>query len=96
MLKIKDFKLSIIALLLAVLLLFSACDGVKTGNADKSNSNNKTQSGDALQDGNDSTENGDSEEETLKEIGKKHVDKDDNGKCDKCKKSVLIISTFLQ
>ena len=90
MLKIKDFKLSIIALLLAVLLLFSACDGVKTGNADKSNSNNKTQSGDALQDGNDSTENGDSEEETLKEIGKKHVDKDDNGKCDKCKKSVLI------
>lgn len=80
MFKIKEFKKSIIAILLVLMVLLTACNG-------GSNDGQNQTSGDTLTPGNSSGE-------TLEEIKKNHKDDDNNGRCDKCNESVLIKIDF--
>ena len=96
MFKIKEFKKSIIAVLLVIMVLLTACKGETNSNSNVNSGSGQNQTQNENQNPNNTPSNGDSlkpdnsKGETLEEIKKKHKDDDNNGKCDKCNKSVLI------
>ncbi len=94
MFKIKEFKKSLIAILLVLMLFLTACKGDTNSNSNTNSGGGENQTQSGVQDGTPSNGDGlkpDNEKgETLEEIKKNHKDDDNNGKCDKCNESVLI------
>ena len=106
MFKKMNCKKSIICLTVALMLFLSACNVTITsdekpnpnGTLTSNPSQSETQNGSSNPDGtvNKPSGNGDTikpdntNSETLEEVKADHIDKDNNGKCDKCNKSVLV------
>lgn len=94
MFKIKEFKKSLIAILLVLMLFLTACKGDTNSNSNTNSGGGENQTQSGVQDGTPSNGDGlkpDNEKgETLEEIKKNHKDDDNNGRCDKCNESVLI------
>ena len=106
MFKKMNCKKSIICLTVALMLLLSACNVTITsdekpnsnGTLTSNPSQSETQNGSLNPNGtvNKPSGNGDTikpdntNSETLEEVKADHIDKDNNGKCDKCNESVLV------
>ncbi len=96
MFKIKELKKSIIAVLLVIMLLLAACKDETNSNSNVNSGSGQNQTQNENQNPNNTPSNGDSlkpdnsKGETLEEVKKNHKDDDNNGRCDKCNKSVLI------
>ena len=82
------FKKSIIAIIVALMLLLSACNNASSGGENPNSNGNSTNKPIQSQSQNNTTS------EAFEEINKNHKDNDNNGRCDKCNKSVLIKIDF--
>ncbi len=97
MLKFKNLKISIIAVILTLALLLSACGKSEKAKVNSSQTNSTISQN---QTGNNTVTNGDTikpennNNVTLEDVQADHVDKDGNGKCDKCNESVLVYIDF--
>ncbi len=104
MLKIKK---SFLAISLILVLLLSACKGDAPTNNSGSSETVTGSKPTTSQDGNsipstsskpsldgDTLKPDDTNSETIEDVKADHIDKDDNGKCDKCNESVLIYIDF--
>ncbi len=91
---ISNFKKAIISILLILMLTLTACDGSSAGGSEPQSGSSGNNSGINSSVNSDNNSDASSKEPTFEEIKKEHIDKDNNGECDKCNESVLIKIDF--